>query len=287
MSGGGKGGEESSQSQSSFVDPAQAGFLQALRGVAQGAAFPASQQAAQFGQQFGGQQGAENVLGLAQQFGNVVPGLGAAQQALAGFQNQGFQASNPLLGESAVQSQIDQLGTDINQQLQRQIGGAGGLNTQAAMAGNLGGGRNQVQQGIANEGALDAFSRGATNLRAGDLAQRQQLTNQLGLGNLQGALAGQGQQLQAMQGAGQLAGAQEQFRQQGLGSQIGAQGDAFNLGLGGISAGLGPLGALSSIIGAPTVLGESQAQSQSQAPFSLGGFGGLLGGAGSLLTALG
>jgi len=287
MSSGGKGSEESSEMQRSFVDPAQAGFLQQLRTQAQGAAFPASQQAGAFGQQFGGQQGAEVIQGLAQQFGNAVPGLGAAQQALAGFQNQGFQAENPLLGESFVGDQIDQLGGDINRQLQRQIGGAGGLNTQAVLAGNLGGGRNQVQRGIANEGALDAFSRGATQLRAGDLAQRQQLTNQLGLGNLQGALAGQGQQLQALQGAGQLAGAQEQFRQQGLGSQIGAQGDAFNLGLGGINAGLGPLGALAGIIGSPTVLSVGEGRSRADEGFSLGGFGGFLGGGASLLGALG
>jgi hypothetical protein len=195
MSSGGKGGEPSrsqeqstSQSQSSgfdfntsFVDPNQQGFLQQLRQQALGVA--ASQSG--LGQQ--AQQLVNPLLATGNQALSTLaspnPALQQQVGALQNFQNvpgqvTAAQANNPALSSQFIQGSIDQLGADINRQLNRQLGGAGGVATQFAQSGTLGGGRQDVAEGLARESALREFGQGAQNLRLADAQQRQQLLSQ-------------------------------------------------------------------------------------------------------------
>ncbi len=167
-------------------------------------------------QNFIGGAGAD-LFGIGQDF---LGGIGQAQQGLLG-------AEDP----SIVQGRIDALGTDIRTQLGEFIGGAGGLQTQGALAGNLGGVRGHVREGIAARGATDAFAREAAGIRESAAGRRLE-------GLLGGAQAGQ------------------------IGA--GAAGDVFNLGLAPSIAQFGPLAALSGIIGDPKVLTETLSQGNLQ-----------------------
>jgi hypothetical protein len=164
MSGGGKS-KKSSRSQSesasgqfsnTFIDPAQAGFLQMIREQAAGL--------------YPGAQGVGNDM------------LAQSQQL--------FGQGQRLLGDltGATGGVIDQLGGDIARQVQRQIGGAGGVDSNAALAGALGGGRNQVMRALVNEAGLNEFGQQAANLRLGGTTAALQglptLLN-LGLGGMQ------------------------------------------------------------------------------------------------------
>lgn len=272
-------GSSKSQTQSqgsTFVDPQQSGFLQQLRQGAQG-----------LQQQLQGSIGGlfdlgANLQNQGQDFINQIPGLsqllqqvpgGAqfAQQGAQGFgggldalqqQTQGqtpaLQAlQNQALGQNpALQQQIDQLGTDINRQFQQQLPG---ITSQAVGGGQLGGGRQGVAQGLLGQSSIDAFQRGATQLRSDDIGRQLQAAGALGglqgqaagqLGQLggQGFLGQQGLQQQGQLGAGQL----------NLGGQQ-ALGGQFNLGLAPFSAQFGPLQSLAQIIGSPTVLSQQTA----------------------------
>jgi hypothetical protein len=162
--------------------------------------------------------------------------------------------------------QIGQLGEDINRQLQRQISGAGGIGSGAIGAGQGPlGGRAQVAQGIAQQGALDAFSRGATSLRGQDIGRQLGAAQALG-GLEQGGIQ---QQLQAgaqlgqfgVQGLGAL-GQQQQIQQGGQQLGLGAQ----QIGLGAQGLGLQQQG-----------IGLQQQQLQQQGQLGAGqlGLGGL------------
>ena len=272
-----KSQQTSSGEAASFIDPAQVAFLRNLR--QQGQQLQGQQQG-QIGQLFGlGQnlqgQGQNFLSGLQQQQQQLgqapgqLPGQGALQgiaggqgasQAQQALQQQAF-GQNPILGQ-----QIGQLGEDINQQLQRQIGGAGGIASGAIGAGQGPlGGRAQVAQGIQGEAALNAFQRGATQLRGQDIGR------QLGAAQALGGLEQQGvqQQLQAGGLLGQLGLGQQGLQQQGqLGAGqlglggLGALQGQFNLGLSPFQAQFGPLQNLAGLIGAPTVLSESAQRAQ-------------------------
>ena len=333
-----KSSQQATSQQQAFVDPAQTAFLRNLRtqatqlqgqqqgqigslfGLAgglqgQGQNFLSNlaqtqQQLGQapqgLGQQLGNVPGAQGIRGgqaISQLTGGIGGGI-SALQGIAGGQGQS-QASQALAQQAFGQSpvlgqQIGQLGEDINRQFQRQVGGAGGITAGAIGAGQGGlGGRAQVATGLASEAALNAFSRGATDLRGQDIGrqlgaaqalgglesqgiqqqlQAGQALGQFGLGGL-GAL---GQQQQIQQGGQQLglAGQQIQLGQQGLGFQqqqlqqqgllgagqlglggLGALQGQFNLGFSPFQSQFQPLQNLAGIIGAPTVLNQGFSQS--------------------------
>ena len=182
--------------------------------------------------------------------GAALPGQG--QDFLSGI----TQAQQGLLSAedpSIVQGRIDALGTDIRTQLGEAVGGAGGLLTQQALAGNLGGGRDQVAQGIAGRGAVDAFAREAAGIRESAAGRRLQAL-------LGGAQAGQ------------------------VGTQ--AAGDVFNLGLAGSGAQFSPLLSLGGIIGDPKITQQSLQQKLAQGIESGASFGETASGVGNLLTGI-
>lgn len=175
---------------------------------------------------------------------------------------------------SQIEPVIGTLGEDINRQLQRMLGGAGGVNTQSALAGGLGGGRNQVERGLAQEGALQEFGRQAGQLRLSDYQQRQQLQGQaLGqAGQLFGQ--GQGQQLGALGVAGDL---QSQGLSQALQNALGGgqlYGAATQLGMSPFSGQLGLYEQLANIFGNPTVLQQQTSRGKTDS-FAMSGYGGV------------
>jgi hypothetical protein len=223
----------------SFVDPAQQGFLDQLREQAAGLAGSQQGQIGEFAFPF-----AEELLG-------------GGRDLLASLSEGSF--ADPLrdftLDDSLIEGQISALGTDINEQLQRFLGGAGGLGSNFALGGTLGGGRQQVQEGIATGEAARAFATESAGLRGADVAQRQRL----GLD--------QATSLSNLLGQGQIAGLDNL---QGL----------FNLGISPFGAEFGPLEALAGIIGDPTVLREEFGQGTTAAggqnPLDIGGTASLI-----------
>ena len=179
--------------------------------------------------------------------------FGGGQDFLGGIR-EAQQGLNALEDPSVVSDRIGALGTDIQTQLREAIGGAGGIQTQGALSGNLGGGRGDVREGIATRGAIDAFARESAGIRESAAGRRLQ-------GLLGGAQAGQ----VGLEGS------------QGL----------FNLGLSPSTAEFGPLAALSGIIGDPKVLTETLQQALAQGVTAGEGVGSTLGGVGGLLGGIG
>ena len=113
-------------------------------------------------------------------------------------------SSNPFmqqLGQFAtpnnamVQNQMDMLGQNLGRQFSQQI--LPGIQSNAIAAGQLGGGRQGVAQGIASQGFADAFGQGASGIMSNAYNQAQQAT---GLGaNLYGQQA-----MMGLQGLGQM-----------------------------------------------------------------------------------
>ncbi len=280
-----KSKSQSSSEQSTFVDEAQAPFLQALR---QAGLNLSEQQQGQIGQLFGlgsglsaqgqgflgGLQGTQQQLG---QFGGAGFGQGQggidALAGIAGGTNPAAQAlqqqatgQNPFL-----QQQIGQLGEDVTRQFER---GLAATNAQAVGAGQLGGGRQGVAQGLLGEAATQQFARGATQLRSDDIGRQLQASQSLlgaqagagqalgGLG-LQQQLGNQSSALQGLLGQGQL----------GLGGLGQLQGQ-FNLGLSPFQAQFSPLQSFAQILGGPTVLSQGSSQGTSSAFSVSAGAGG-------------
>ena len=232
LAGAGTAGSNFNVSQT-FVDPAQQGFLDFLRNQASGVA--------------AGQSGiGEFAFPFAQQL------LGGGTALLDSLSSGAF--ADPLrdfqLNDSLIEGQISALGTDIDRQLQEFLGGAGGLGSEFVLGGTLGGGRQQVQEGIATRGAIDAFARESAGLRGADAAQRQQL----GLD--------QATSLSQLQGGGQE-------------TALGNLQNLFNLGISPFDAQFGPLLNLSQILGDPTRLQETFGQGTTAQggtnPLDLGG----------------
>lgn len=178
MSGGkSKSSSESQNTSSSFIDPAQAAFLQQMRTQGQDLA---AQQMPQI---------AEQSLALQNQ-------LSAQGDQFAGALQGQATGQNPFINN------LQQLGSQGNQFLDQQIQGIGGdisrflgQNLQGigqgfASANQFGGGRQGLAEGVAVGEAVNEFGQQAANLRGGDL-QRQAAANQAG-GALQGQAATQG-----------------------------------------------------------------------------------------------
>ena len=159
--------------------------------------------------------GLQGALGTAQ---NVALGQDPGGQ----FLQQRLGADNPYL-----QGVIDNLGTDINQQLGRDLATIGG---DAA----LGGARHAIERGMARESAAQQFRSGSQDLRFAGYNQ-------------------QGAEAQALQ-QGQLRGA----------GAVGALTPAVqNLGLSGYNAAWMPLQQQSAILGRPTLLSSGRSSSDS------------------------
>jgi hypothetical protein len=185
------GGSESSQS--SYIAPQQLPYLQNLWRGAQN--------------QLPGIQGQ---VGQYQQQGNQFLGnLGQVGQNL-----------NPYMGSGFADQQISGLQNLLNRNFSENL--LPGISQGANAAGQLGGSRQGVAQGIAARGTQEALFNGAGNFLQADLARQQQAaTAQGGLQNQAGSIG-----LQSLPGL--------------------------------LNLGLSPLASLSQIIGSPTVLGESQ-----------------------------
>jgi len=136
---------------------------------------------------------------------------------------------NPLLSE-----QISQLGGDIGQFFQEQV--LPGITGTAVAAGQLGGGRQGVAQGIASREALKQFQSGATQLRAGDIAARDAAA-------------------QALQ-ANRIAAA---------GTGISALPTLYGISEAGFGAELAPYERLAGILGGPTTLTQASSEDIAQA----------------------
>ncbi len=267
----GKSKQRSGTTTTQEVEPAQQEFLQRLRS---GAVNLAEQQAPGLQNLFGTsnqlQQQTQGVLGQVGQVGQQAaqPGQGGFGQGQGGIEAlQGLAAgTNPALQALSAQAfgnnpnlgaQIGQLGEDINLQLQRQLGGVG-IAGQANQAGQLGGGRQGVESGLAQEAALRSFGRGATELRGQDIGRQLTAASQLagfqgqagqglaGLGGQQ-VLGQQALDLQGLQTGGQLGlGVAEQLPQQ------------FNLAQAPFGAQFSPLTAAAGVVGPPNTLTQSE-----------------------------
>ena len=272
MSGGGALGFSKSKSrsgseQSTFVDPSQQPFLDLVRGQASqlagqqqgqiGGLFGLAGGLQQQGQQFlGGLQGTQQGLGqgFGGGFGQGQAGINALTAQAGGTDFASQQLQRQATGQNpALQQQIGQLGQDINRQFEQQLSG---ISLEAIGGGQLGGGRQGVAQGLLGQSALDAFSRGATELRGQDIGRQLQAAQAFGqqqqgaagaLGQLGGqqALGTAGLNQAGLLGQGQL----------GLGGLQQLQGQ-FNLGFSPFEAQFTPLQNLAQIIGGPTVLGQ-------------------------------
>lgn len=229
----------------SFVDPAQAGYLDSLRSGATNVLGSQPSYQPNFNQAAAGQ---NRLAGT--QFADPYATLQPAADRFAGFNGANpyasqlaqYSADVAQPGGASVDQVIGNLGSDINRQLQRMLTGAGGVNTESALAGTLGGGRNQVNTGIAQEGALNQFATQSGQIRLADYqARRQEQLQRQALGQ------------QALTSAGQLYGA-------GQGQNLAAIGGMANVGQAGLGAEVGQGSALGTILG--------QAQGLGQAPFS-------------------
>jgi len=235
----GSSSQRQSSSGSTFVDPSQSQFFDFLRqagmGLAQGqmgaggqaqAAGELSAQLGGFGQSF--LSNLQNIAG------------GAGQLPGSNFLEQRLSQQNPFLNE-----QITQLGQDIGQQFQQSI--LPGIRGNALSVGGLGGGRQGVAEGLAAQGATDAFARGSANLRFQDVGLRQAAASQL-------QNAGLGQQ-QMQIGAAQ--------------SGIGSLGGMMNLGMSPFAAAFSPLAQFAAILGPQNILSR-QSGSGSGGSFNFG-----------------
>jgi hypothetical protein len=133
-----------------------------------------------------------------------------------------------------LQHQVDLLREDTGRLFSENLNPA--ITSQAVAGGNLGGGRQGVAQGIAAEAAARSFEQGATQLRANDLGLRDAAAMSVASNSLQAAGTGLGA-LPSLMDVLEKSAAPE----------------------------LGIYSQLSSILGGPTVLSQSQSQSQSVA----------------------
>ena len=131
--------------------------------------------------------------------------------------------------DKIADQQVEQLGSDLERFLGENV--ARGITAGGVQAGTLGGGRGEVQSGIAERGAAEAFIKGATGIRANSRAEQDAIAQ---------FLAGQ-------------AGTNAQ-------TGINALPGLFELSQGGALAGLTPFMMLSQIFGGPTVLQDSESE---------------------------
>lgn len=148
-------------------------------------------------------------------------GVGAGQDYLQSR----LEGESPVLNE-----QIDALGSDLGRFFREELNPA--ITAKAVAGGTVGGGRQGVAQGRAIDAVGREFQRGATELRARDIASRDAAAGTL----MAGRTAAAGTALGAIPG---LLGTAEA----------------------GFSSNLAPYAALAQIIGGPTVLSEAGSES--------------------------
>ena len=203
---------KSRSSSKSFVNPAQVPFLNF--GYNQGRNIYS-----QYGQGAGGfaQQAGGDLFGAGM---GILPQM-TSNPFLSGLASQA--GGNPEL----VNQQVGQLGSDIGRFFNQSV--LPGIGHDFQGIGAFGGSRQGVAQGIAGQGAMDAFSRGVTDIYAAD----QQRGLQAGIGG--GGLLAQG----------------------GLGA-LSMLGDLFGVGMGQFTGGFAPLLSYMQAIGDPTVLSKGK-----------------------------
>ena len=147
---------------------------------------------------------------------------GLGQDAGTNYLTSRISGENPLLEE-----QISQLQEDTGRLFTENLNPA--ITSRAVAGGTLGGGRQGVAQGLAAEAAAREFTRGATALRSADMQMRDQAAAQVAGNSLQAASTG-----------------------------LGALPTLLDTAERGQNAELGVYSSLSSILGGPTVLTQSQ-----------------------------
>ena len=174
------------------------------------------------------------------------------QGAMAGLQ-QFAQQNNPYLN-----SQIQNFGQDISRNLRENI--LPGLGSNAQMAGQRGGSRQGIAEGLAAQGAQRQFATGAANMRSQAYGQQQAAAQSLaGLTNqTMGQFAGLQQAGQAQLAGLGLQGAAQQgaLGLQGYGQALNAVPQIAQAQL---NAQLQPFAIGSQVVGAPSVLSQSNA----------------------------
>lgn len=93
--------------------------------------------------------------------------------------------ANPVLNE-----QIANLQTDVGRLFREELNPA--ITSRAVAGGTFGGGRQGVAQGLAAESAANVFAKGATALRAGDIASRDAVAQSVATNSLNAASTGLG-----------------------------------------------------------------------------------------------
>lgn len=163
-------------------------------------------------------------------------GTGFLDQLSGGGAGAKFLEDRLAGSDRLADEQIGLLEQDLGRFLSETVNPA--ITSGGVQAGTLGGGRGEVQRGIASRGASEAFVKGATDIRLGERARTDSIAQAL---------------------------ASDETNRAGVG--IGSLGDLLNLVTGGTLAGLEPFAALSQILGPQTVLSDSQS---SQSSDSLG-----------------
>ncbi len=221
------GSTSSSSGSSSSINSSQASSTSGGFGVA------GSQDAVAFedifARMFGGASNAAGGLDPSLLTGAANSLFGSGTQFLEGL---GGDAGSNYLADrlsgnnDVLEQQIALLGEDLGRFFSDEINPQ--ITSQAVGGGQLGGGRQGVAQGRAAEVLGEQFTRGATALRAGDIAARDSAAGLLSQNNIQGASVGLG-------GLGGLAGLADM----------------------GFGANLAPYERLAAILGGPTTLGSS------------------------------
>ena len=123
-----------------------------------------------FAQMFGGAAGAAAGIdtGVTSSAANMLfsSGLGFIDELGGGGAGRDFLAGQMNDSGEIVDSQIDQLGTDIGKFLSDKVNPA--IKSSGIQAGSLGGSRGEVQRGMAADSALQEFVRGSTGIRASE-----------------------------------------------------------------------------------------------------------------------
>ena len=193
-----------------------------------------------FAQMFGGAAGAAAGIdtGVTSSAANMLfsSGLGFMDELGGGGAGRDYLVGQMDDSGQIVESQIDQLGTDIGKFLSDKVNPA--MKSSGIQAGSLGGSRGEVQRGMATESALQEFVRGSTGIRA---SERDRMT-----GIASGVMGSDATRSQ---------------------SALSMLPSLFGLAESGAMADLSPFAALSQILGPQTVLTDSES---SQLAESLG-----------------
>ena len=184
-----------------------------------------------FGKLFGGAGAAAGAVdtGAITEAANQLFGGGTQflDQLFGGGVGAGFLEDRLAGSDDLVDQQIGLLEEDIGRFLSETVNPA--ITGGGVQAGTLGGGRGEVQRGIASRGAAEAFAKGAVDIRANERA--------------------------ATDSIAQFLAGDETTR---AGTGLGSLGDLLNLVTGGSLAGLEPFAALATIMGPQTVLTDSE-----------------------------